>query len=556
MYREFTKGGTEARSPGQPWRPVNLSAEPGQAPPARGRPDGHAHDTRPVASASPHAGQGGVYRASGKPPRRLQPGVNAGSSLSAAPVERRRLGVREAIEAGLNPDWESLTCASATILKLVALRTGIDCPEAHRVTYCVGVMLDKGMIFASDSRTHAGVDNFAKFCKMTVFERPGDRVIVLLSSGNLAGTQAVISVFKQRCADGDAATNLWAPGRCSTSWSWSRMRRAISSDATPRTSKRTTSASTPRSSSVDKSKVSHHGCSGPMPRATSSRRDRNAIFPDRRNQIRKADHRPSHHATHSLADATKCVLVSFDSTMRSNLSVGMPIDLICYERDSLEVHSGGDSMRGRLFHRAQRRMGRGYAKGVSPIARAAVVRGGRMDTFIISCEHGGNRIPAPYRRLFRDQRALLVSPRLRSRFAGDGQGTRPCLRGAARGFDRQPPAHRSQSLDRTPATVFGGDPRRAAQIRAQIVEQHYRPHRTHVERSSGDCTRGQRVIHSRRTALPRTWTVRCAAPTWVCSTTPVGAERPSCAPAGRRRLQQSLRNSVYAAPTPMAKETG
>jgi putative proteasome-type protease len=70
-------------------------------------------------------------------------------------------------------------------------------------------MLDKGMIFASDSRTNAGVDNFAKFCKMTVFERRGDRVVVLLSSGNLAGTQAVISVLTQRCADGDAATNLW-----------------------------------------------------------------------------------------------------------------------------------------------------------------------------------------------------------------------------------------------------------------------------------------------------------------------------------------------------------
>ena len=76
------------------------------------------------------------------------------------------------------------------------------------MTYCIGVMLDKGMIFASDSRTNAGVDNFAKFCKMTVFERRGNRVIVLLSSGNLAGTQAVISVLTQRCADGDAATNL------------------------------------------------------------------------------------------------------------------------------------------------------------------------------------------------------------------------------------------------------------------------------------------------------------------------------------------------------------
>ena len=76
------------------------------------------------------------------------------------------------------------------------------------MTYCVGVIIDTGMIFASDSRTNAGMDNFAKFCKMTVFERRGNRVIVLLSSGNLAGTQAVISVLTQRCADGDAATNL------------------------------------------------------------------------------------------------------------------------------------------------------------------------------------------------------------------------------------------------------------------------------------------------------------------------------------------------------------
>ena len=66
------------------------------------------------------------------------------------------------------------------------------------MTYCVGVLVNDGIIFASDSRTHAGIDNFAKFCKMTIFERPGDRVIVLLSSGNLAGTQAIISVLKQR----------------------------------------------------------------------------------------------------------------------------------------------------------------------------------------------------------------------------------------------------------------------------------------------------------------------------------------------------------------------
>jgi putative proteasome-type protease len=78
------------------------------------------------------------------------------------------------------------------------------------MTYCVGVLLDEGMIFASDSRTHVEVDDFAKFCKMTVFERAGDRVIVLLSSGSLAGTQAVTSVVKQRGDAGNDVHNLWS----------------------------------------------------------------------------------------------------------------------------------------------------------------------------------------------------------------------------------------------------------------------------------------------------------------------------------------------------------
>ena len=77
------------------------------------------------------------------------------------------------------------------------------------MTYCVGILLDRGMIFASDLRTHAGVDDFAKFCKMTVFERLGDRVLVLLSSGDLAGTQAVISVLKQRGDAGGEDVNIW-----------------------------------------------------------------------------------------------------------------------------------------------------------------------------------------------------------------------------------------------------------------------------------------------------------------------------------------------------------
>src|SRR3954468_18958193 len=135
-------------------------------------------------------------------------GSNAGSSLAAALAERRRLRVREGIRAGSNPDWLTLRVSHHPEVGGIANGSSIA-QKVHRVTYCIGVMLDKGMIFASDSRTNAGVDNFAKFCKMTVFERKGDRVIVLLSSGNLAGTQAVINVLTQRAEGNDEAGSLW-----------------------------------------------------------------------------------------------------------------------------------------------------------------------------------------------------------------------------------------------------------------------------------------------------------------------------------------------------------
>ena len=77
------------------------------------------------------------------------------------------------------------------------------------MTYCVAMSLDAGMIFASDSRTNAGVDQVGKFSKMRVFARKGDRVIVTLSSGNLSITQNALNILEQRARAGDAQLNLW-----------------------------------------------------------------------------------------------------------------------------------------------------------------------------------------------------------------------------------------------------------------------------------------------------------------------------------------------------------
>lgn len=78
------------------------------------------------------------------------------------------------------------------------------------MTYGGGIRLDEGLIFASDSRTHAGVDNYAKFCRMTVFERASDRELAPLSSGGIAATQAVINILCRRAAA--ELPHVWSAG--------------------------------------------------------------------------------------------------------------------------------------------------------------------------------------------------------------------------------------------------------------------------------------------------------------------------------------------------------
>jgi putative proteasome-type protease len=206
------------------------------------------------------------------------------------------------------------------------------------MTYCIGVMLDRGMIFASDSRTNAGVDNIAKFCKMTVFERRGARVIVLLSSGNLAGTQAVIGVLNQRCAVGDAAENLWG---ARTMFDVAM----LVADAMRDIERRDGEYLQENEIGFNASFIVGGQIAGEPLRLFRIYSEGNFIeagldtpyFQTGETKYGKPIIDRVITRFTPLGDATKCVLVSFDSTMRSNLSVGMPIDLICYERDSLEV---------------------------------------------------------------------------------------------------------------------------------------------------------------------------------------------------------------------------
>jgi putative proteasome-type protease len=193
------------------------------------------------------------------------------------------------------------------------------------------------MIFASDSRTNAGLDNIAKFCKMTVFERKGDRVIVLLSSGNLATTQAIIGVLTQRGQD-SSATSVW---NARTMFDTA----ILVSDAMRDIERRDGPALEASDVGFNASFILGGQILGEAPRLfriycegnfIEASADTPYIQTGETKYGKPIIDRVIMGST-KLADAAKCILVSFDSTMRSNLSVGMPIDLICYERDSFEV---------------------------------------------------------------------------------------------------------------------------------------------------------------------------------------------------------------------------
>jgi len=210
--------------------------------------------------------------------------------------------------------------------------------QAVGMTYCIGVKLDQGIIFASDSRTNAGMDNIAKFCKLTLFEQRGDRVIVLLSSGNLAGTQAVIGVLNQRCAGGELVASLW---NARTMFDVA----ILVANAMRDIERRDGEYLADNEAGFNASFIVGGQLNGEPMRLFRIYAEGNFIeagidtpfFQTGETKYGKPiiDRVITRHTP--LADATKCVLVSFDLTMRSNLSVGMPIDLICYEQNSFEV---------------------------------------------------------------------------------------------------------------------------------------------------------------------------------------------------------------------------
>jgi putative proteasome-type protease len=205
------------------------------------------------------------------------------------------------------------------------------------MTYCAAVMLDAGIVLASDSRTNAGVDNIATFRKMKVYERTGERVIVILCSGNLAVTQATLNYLDQQIRRNDGAHLLNVTSMYDVAELLGKALREIRERDGPYL----------QQNNVDSSASFILGGQviGEDPKLFLEYSEGNFIESTPETpffQIGEVKYgkpildRVISPAT-SMDDAIKCVLVSFDSTMKSNLTVGMPIDLLCYEKDSFCV---------------------------------------------------------------------------------------------------------------------------------------------------------------------------------------------------------------------------
>jgi putative proteasome-type protease len=209
------------------------------------------------------------------------------------------------------------------------------------MTYCVAAVTDHGIVFGSDSRTHAGVDQLGIFCKMTVVEAPEDRVIVLLAAGNLASTQSVISLLKLRMRDEDGVINPHGMLGLRSLFDvaalvGTTMREVSTRDGPMLMQQNIDPGCTFILGGQIRGKQQRLFLIYPQGNFIESSRDTNYFQIGESKYGKPVIDRVLHYET-SLKDVAKCLLVSFNSTMRSNLSVGPPIDLLIYENNTLNA---------------------------------------------------------------------------------------------------------------------------------------------------------------------------------------------------------------------------
>lgn len=204
------------------------------------------------------------------------------------------------------------------------------------MTYCVGMRLDAGLVFLSDSRTNAGVDQVGTFRKMSVFENPGERTMVLMSAGNLSISQSIRQLVSDHIdASGNSiwtAPNMYEAAR-------------ILGEAVRTVHHRDAKSLSEFGIDFNVSLIFGGQIKGERCRLFQIYSAGNFIESHNENtyfQIGEAKYgkpildRVVTPAT-PLDEAAKCALISMDSTLRSNISVGLPLDLLVYENNKLAV---------------------------------------------------------------------------------------------------------------------------------------------------------------------------------------------------------------------------
>lgn len=205
------------------------------------------------------------------------------------------------------------------------------------MTYCIGLNLDQGLVLASDSRTNAGLDDVRRTGKMRVFASEGQYLFVTLSAGNLSLTQNALNLLEQRSRDGSAASLASAASMFDIARMIGDALREI----------RQRDEAYLRDSGVDPtgSFIVGGQVRGEAPRLFLVYSEGNFIesspempyFQTGESKFGKPILDRVITPQTAMTEACKCVLVSFDSTMRSNLSVGPPLDLLLYRRDSFSA---------------------------------------------------------------------------------------------------------------------------------------------------------------------------------------------------------------------------
>lgn len=208
------------------------------------------------------------------------------------------------------------------------------------MTYCVGLLLNEGLVLLSDTRTNAGLDNISVYRKMFTFEEPGERVIAMMTAGNLSVTQTTLARLTEAIADPDATHET------------SIMKSESMLDVATLVGDMLSRVTAETKARMDRMNQTARASMIVAGQRKGGRMRLFLVYPEG-NFIEATEDTPylqiGEHkygkpildrviaADTPLEDARKAVLLSMDSTLRSNLSVGMPLDMVVIERDALRL---------------------------------------------------------------------------------------------------------------------------------------------------------------------------------------------------------------------------